>query len=274
MENLIKVVPPDLAKKKQRNSVSDIIKKNEQNRYFAKSLPKKPTCKHTKKSKYKCEYLNSNTIFYFHKKFYSSHKKIDQDNFILKYTHIKPVQRKRSKTNTRTPKSFSNHFFIPNHKSKELFPVCLQAFCGVLDIKQGRIKGVTKRFAENGTSASERRGGDRKEFAFRSKLESVQKFIMKFKPLDSHYCRGKIKRRIYLDPSLNITKMYKMYEDQVTPGFSVTKSYFRKVFNTPFNIGFGTPRQDVCSDCLQLLGKIKDVKSALKRKHTSTIQNS
>lgn len=173
--------------------------------------------------------------------------------------------RKRPRKNARNPKCFSNHFFVPDHKSKELIPVCLQAFCDILGIKQGRIKGVTKRFAETGTSASERRGGDRKKFAFRSKLESVQKFIKKFKPLDSHYCRGRIKQRIYLDPSLNISKMYKMYEDQTMPGFSVTKSYFRKVFNTTFNIGFGTPRQDVCSDCLQFCEKLKRTPSSAEK---------
>lgn len=48
-----------------------------------------------------------------------------------------------------------------------------------------------------------------------------------------------------------------MYEDEWMPGFSVTKSFFRKVFNTSFNIGFGSPLQDVCSDCLQLLEKLK-----------------
>ncbi|CAH1225178.1 unnamed protein product, partial [Diabrotica balteata] len=256
-----------LAKKKQKKITTDNVKKDGQDRYLATSLPKKPTCKHVNKSKYKCESLTSNTMFYFHKKFYSSHKKIDQDNFILKYTSITTVERKRSRTNTRTPKSHSNHFFIPDHKSQQLVPVCLPAFCHVLNIKQGRIKGVTKRFAENGTSASERRGGNQKEFAYRSKLDSVQKFIMKFQPLDSHYCRGKIKQRIYLDPSLNITKMYKMYEDQSLPGFSVTKSYFRKVFNTSFNIGFGTPRQDVCSDCLQLIEKLKRCSNGIEKEN-------
>lgn len=142
---------------------------------------------------------------------------------------MKPVQRKRARTGTRSPRTFSNEYFVLVNRTKELVPVCLQAFCGILQIKQGRIKGVTKRFAENGTSASERRGGDRKKFAFSSKLEAVQKFIIQFTPLESHYCRGKIKRRIYLDPSLNISKMYKMYEDEVPPGFSVTKSYFRSL---------------------------------------------
>ncbi|CAG4975815.1 unnamed protein product [Colias eurytheme] len=37
----------------------------------------------------------------------------------------------------------------------------------------------------------------------------------------------------------------------------VKKSYFRRIFNTTYNIGFGTPKTDVCSTCLELIEKIK-----------------
>lgn len=126
------------------------------------------------------------------------------------------------------------------------------------------------RYLATGQGPSENRGGNRKYHAFRSKREAVQKFVMNFKPLDSHYCRGTIKRRIYLDPSLSIAKMYRMYEDQVVPGYAVTKSFFRKVFNTSFNIGFGSPRQDVCSDCLQLLEKLKSEQNEMEKQRLRT----
>ncbi|GBP11405.1 PiggyBac transposable element-derived protein 3 [Eumeta japonica] len=133
-----------------------------------------------------------------------------------------------------------------------------------------RKKDQQNLFAATGEGPSENRGGDRKYHDFRSKRESVQKFIMNFQPLESHYCRGKVKRRIYLDLSLNILKLYKIYEDQVSPGYSVTKSFFRKVFNTSFNIGFGSPRQDVCSDCLQLIERLKIEKSEIEKQKLRT----
>lgn len=170
---------------------------------------------------------------------------------------LAPVKRKRPRNNSRNGRAFSKQYFITKHSSKEKVPVCLAAFCGILKIKQGCVKGVSNRYAATGETAFEKRGGDRKHHAFRSKREAVQNFIKKFRPLDSHYCRGKVKQRIYLDPSLNISKLYRMYEDESMPGYSVTKSFFRKVFNTSFNIGFGSPHQDVCSDCLQLLEKLK-----------------
>lgn len=51
--------------------------------------------------------------------------------------------------------------------------------------------------------------------------------------------------------------MCTMYNDQALPGFVVTRAFFRKVFTVNFNIGFGTPRQDVCSTCLQFMEKNK-----------------
>lgn len=48
-----------------------------------------------------------------------------------------------------------------------------------------------------------------------------------------------------------------MYDDQAQPGFSVKEGFFRHIFNTKFNIGFGSPRHDVCSTCLHLTERIK-----------------
>ncbi|KAH9632498.1 hypothetical protein HF086_017046 [Spodoptera exigua] len=41
------------------------------------------------------------------------------------------------------------------------------------------------------------------------------------------------------------------------PQSVVKKSYFRAIFNRDFNLGFGNPRTDVCSKCIELDGKIK-----------------
>lgn len=44
-------------------------------------------------------------------------------------------------------------------------------------------------------------------------------------------------------------------------------SYFLTIFNSNFNIGFGSPRTDVCSTCLELGERIKVEQDATK-KHT------
>lgn len=58
-----------------------------------------------------------------------------------------------------------------------------------------------------------------------------------------------------------------MYKEQAEAQFQTVKaSYFRRIFNTTFNIGFGSPRTDVCSTCLQLQEQIKYEKDSNKKK--------
>lgn len=51
--------------------------------------------------------------------------------------------------------------------------------------------------------------------------------------------------------------MRKMYSVQALAGYDVKHGYFSKLFNQSFNIGFGSPRQDVCSTCLQITERMK-----------------
>ncbi|CAH4033330.1 unnamed protein product [Pieris brassicae] len=50
-----------------------------------------------------------------------------------------------------------------------------------------------------------------------------------------------------------------MYNNQegLEEDLKVKKGYFRKIFDNNYNLGFGSPRTDVCSVCLQLFEKIK-----------------
>lgn len=197
-------------------------------------------------------------IFIFHKNFYKKPDKICQDNYIVKHLQVTPIQRRRPRDNTKCgQRKFTVKYKIYSRKTKQDVTVCKQTFLSALRINAGRVEGVSKRFGETRTMPQENRGGDRKAFLFASRREAVQNFVKKFQPLESHYSRDKVKQRVYLAPELNIKKMWRMYEDEALPGFEVSLGFFRKVFNTSFNIGFGSPRKDVCSDCLQLLERIK-----------------
>ena len=201
--------------------------------------------------------LTGRDLFYFHKKLYENISKIEQDNYLLKYMTVTKVKRYRPRSGTKNPRAFVVKFYIPNSNTKALIPICKKTFLRALRLKPSRIDGVAKRHYETGGLAKENRGGDRKKFAFASKKEAVEKFIKSFKPLQSHYCRDQIKVRQYLHPDLNIKKMFDMYNDQALPGFGVKQGFFRNIFNSRFNIGFGSPKTDVCSTCLQLTEKIK-----------------
>lgn len=83
----------------------------------------------------------------------------------------------------------------------------------------------------------------------------MQKFIESFKVVESHYCRSTSTERKYLPSDLNIKKMWRMYLKQAE--VQVKECYFRRIFNTHYNVGFGSPRTDVCSTCTELLEKIE-----------------
>lgn len=110
--------------------------------------------------------------------------------------------------------------------------------------------------------AMENRGGDTRSKLYLHKLHAVKKFIISFPAIENHYCRSKTSVRMYLNSELNIKKMWRLYQSQVTDeSLSVKHWYFRNVFNTYFNIGFGSPRTDVCSTCISLDEKKKAEKN-------------
>lgn len=62
---------------------------------------------------------------------------------------------------------------------------------------------------------------------------------------------------MYLSSDLNIKKIWRLYNESVDHTKKVKQSFFRRIFNSTYNLGFGTPRTDVCSRCLELTEKIK-----------------
>jgi len=222
-------------------------------RYGPHSLPIYPKCGH-KSGAFQCTLLQMNEIKRFHSKFYGTKEKTFQDNFLLKYCKTVPIKRKRPKNSQHVAKKFQTRFYILTNENRML-AVCKKAFMDVLGITRRRIDTVTKNFYRTSLPAKENRGGDRKLEKYMLKKNAVMDFINKFRVIESHYCRGQ-SQRLYLESSLNIKSMWRMYlkENENLP---VKDSYFRKIFNTQYNLGFGSPRTDVCSTCLQLTEKIK-----------------
>lgn len=229
-------------------------------------------CQHYTKA-YRCTSLTKNDIIKFHNAFFKTPNKIQHDNFILQYTKISPIQRRRLKTGTGNKKNFSVVYYARRRTS--MIPVCRKTFLTILGLKKGRVNGVVLRNTKNdGASATENRRGNRKEKAFAGQRKSIKDFIKKLVPLEVHYCRSKIKSRQYLASNLSINKLYRMYISQARDQFICVKaSYFRIIFNTSFNIGFGCPATDVCSTCLTLKEKVKHEKDVSKKNQLKRVHD-
>lgn len=234
--------------------------KEKKERYSSPGQPIIPKCKHNKKGKsYECNLLSNKDIQLFHNAFYNDANKITQDQFILKYTSGYTPLRQRGHGHRENKGITLKYYVLKQNNSKKMIQVCRETFLGILRISKNRVQGVSKRFlSSEGKMPKENRGGDKKSAAYRPKRESVIKFISKFPAVENHYCRNKTSERVYLRSDLSINKMWKIYQSETDdPSLRVKKTYFRKIFNTQFNIGFGTPRTDVCSTCISLNEMIK-----------------
>lgn len=226
-------------------------------RYSAKDLPQLPACQHDKKAIYECKKVTLADAKSFHDAFYSNKTKQEQDAFLLKYCQVADVIRRRPRTGGHGVRqaNYSTKVYIKQKNSNTLLLICQSSFLKILQIPRNRLRTVAETYKRTGGLVKENRGGDHTSHRNVHKLQEVKTFIQSFKSLESHYCRSTTERK-YLDSTLNIKKMWRMYNEQAA--HPVNQSYFRTIFNTHYNIGFGNPRTDVCSKCIELDERMKN----------------
>lgn len=78
-----------------------------------------------------------------------------------------------------------------------------------------------------------------------SHVQAVLDHIDSFPVMESHYCRAESKRE-YLEEGLTISRMYKMYKEDIGEpgGLNVSEYMYRHIFNTERNLGFFIPKKD------------------------------
>ncbi|XP_050306920.1 uncharacterized protein LOC126743744 [Anthonomus grandis grandis] len=128
-------------------------------RYSPKSLPEFPKCGHRESNgPFLCWHLTMNDMKEFHRSFYSSKKKADQDAFLLSYCSGSTPARKRSRGHAASkPKAVSLTYKVRQQDGKAV-QVCREAFLGILGVKKDRILRLVKKFINTGTAPKENRG--------------------------------------------------------------------------------------------------------------------
>lgn len=138
------------------------------------------------------------------------------------------------------------------------FRVCKQFFMKTLDVSNKRLQNVVnkKKVASSGIACRDQRGkkGPTNKIP-QERIDVIQEHINKFPRYVSHYSREKTSNVKYLDPRLDLKKMYTLYvsfcqeEKHVEP---VKESFYRHIFNTKFNLSFHRPLTDTCVTCDKL----------------------
>ena len=108
-------------------------------------------------------------------------------------------------------------------------------------------------------------------------LTQVVEHIWSFEPEQSHYTRHKAPEKRYLEPSLNLTKIYNDFlklkghvlGTAAKPPLSI--SSFRKIFFS-YNLSFRKPRKDTCGKCDSIQMVINHSTSAEEVAETRTLQ--
>ncbi|CAH2011897.1 unnamed protein product [Acanthoscelides obtectus] len=193
----------------------------------------------------------------FYDSFYKTSEKITQDNFILKHCSVTDPKRSRKREQEKNkPKSMSVKYYV-KRRDGLMVNVCRQSFINILGVKKDRILNVVKRYKESNEMPKERRGGDRTKGKNNTKRAAIKEFVESLKCIESHYCRSKTFSRIYLPAELNIRKLWRMFNNTVDKDLQVKESFLRYFFTRKYNVGFGTPKTDMCSTCLQFQDQIK-----------------
>ena len=126
-----------------------------------------------------------------------------------------------------------------------------QFFLGTLDISQKTIYNIHETSNAVG-NIPERlmQGKHRKHKIPEEKVQAVRDHINSIPKIESHYCRADTSKE-YLDSSLNISKLYDLYKEQMAKKDEnpVKLSYYREIFSTEFNLAFQRPKKDRCDVC-------------------------
>lgn len=128
--------------------------------------------------------------------------------------------------------------------------VCQKFYLATLDVSKTRIDG----FFSNRTP--EGNPGSRKTHKAWNKTpddtkDLARQHIASIPRVESHYCRSSTKRE-YVDGSLSVSKLYKLYvEWSVAKGYNRVSEYvYSELINTETNIAFHQPKKDRCDKCM------------------------
>lgn len=178
-----------------------------------------------------------------------------QRDFIC--AHVREYSPKVQVVKARRHRTVSRKYLLNLDKNT---PVCKKFFLATLDIGERLVSVALKKKMEN--SCGDQRG---KHVPYnKTSLEDVNRIhshIKSFPTMESHYTRKDTNRR-YLDPSLNIRKMFNLYREECARNNvnSCSEKIYRKVFNQDFNLSFHHPKKDQCLKCEAYKLKLKDGK--------------
>ncbi|XP_061746904.1 uncharacterized protein LOC133545391 isoform X2 [Nerophis ophidion] len=215
-------------------------------------------CAHNNNAMCVASTLSPEDLAYMKGQFYLTQDKVKQDATLLSYMDVQTCKRRRTKvtdTDKQKQREVSVKYYLLK-ASKERISVCKASFLSILCVNKDRVSHVAKYWLENGVAMPEQRGGARTMEQKLEKKRAIQDHIQTFTCRASHYARRGAPGRKYLPSDLSVKKMHQLFLDQNHQQCSYALYY--SVFCYDFNLWFGHPAKDVCSECVKLKLRLKD----------------
>lgn len=191
----------------------------------------------------------------------------EQNMYLFGLMSINQIKQRRSRRDVNEAQFHDNAYSykvrVLDGKKVTEIPVCAKAFVSIHGITTRRVQTLQTSGKQFGAAPKDKRG-KYKHVHCKTPQDvetAVKDHISSFKGTPSHYSRGASKK-MYLPPELNVNKMHQMYKEKNLP--AVSYEYYRKIFNTQFNIKFGFPRSDTCSMCDKFQAETRVLEERLK----------
>ena len=155
-------------------------------------------------------------------------------------------------TNAATHREVSAKYEVTANGTK--VRICKLAFQKLHGISEAKVKHIVDQCKTGQSSvrpSTRGRHNNRPNKVSEALRNDIRAHIQSLPAERSHYSRAKNQNRMYLSPTLSINSIYRDYvrcrteENQPV----VSRAMYGKIFDSVFNLGFGSPRTDTCSRC-------------------------
>lgn len=195
------------------------------------------------------------------------------NSYLTGLVTVIPVERRRPRVDDNEAKFRDANFSYSVRYVDESGPieviVCKKAFMALHGIGRAKVAYILESLKKTGTSPMDQRGkhNNHKHAFSEDTKNKIRDHIKSLKTSDVRYSLADTKKK-YLPGDLNVNKLFKMFKDH-NPECNVSYESYRTIFCTEFNLAFGYPRKDTCSQCDLYAAKI----SCLKSEQQSTTEN-
>ncbi|XP_072394757.1 uncharacterized protein [Diabrotica undecimpunctata] len=185
--------------------------------------------------------------------FYKLADNTKQNIYLRGLIHNSSCQNRRVRNGSRAQRLKSVKYYLTTTDLS--IRVCKKFFKDTFQVSEGRIYKLS--CSTRPASCIDKRG--HKEPTNKIDVTKVKEHIKSFPCYKSHYTLCDAPDRKYLNPDLNIRKMYQLYKEKCEQegSESVKEKMYYHVFSSNFNLHFKPPSKDTCQLCDSLYNTIR-----------------